>query len=117
MHVLLYSRDAVADRAFLRDALGWPYVVDSTDSSSEEPWLIFRTPPTELGVHPTDGEQSIGMYLMCDDLDTTAAEPRSHGAVVSESHTQEWGVAVMVTLPSGTTLGVYQPSHPTAHGV
>jgi hypothetical protein len=50
-HVILYSRDAEADRAFIRDVLGYP----SVDTGGG--WLIFKAPPTELAVHPTDGPE------------------------------------------------------------
>ncbi|WP_327418956.1 VOC family protein [Streptomyces sp. NBC_01233] len=38
-HVILYSPDAEADRAFLRDVLGFPGV----DAGGG--WLIFKLPP------------------------------------------------------------------------
>ena len=46
-------------------------------------WLIFRTGPSELGVHPTSGvhrgetwtaPRHHSLALMCDDLDATMAE-------------------------------------------
>jgi len=57
--------------------LGWPHV-DSGDG-----WLIFRTGPSELGVHPTaqehDGQTwSTGQHheiaLICDDIAQTVAD-------------------------------------------
>ena len=39
MHALIYSTDPEADRAFLRDTLGWSFVEDHPG------WLIFRLPP------------------------------------------------------------------------
>ena len=48
LHAMIFSTDAAADRAFLRDVLGFPYV----DSGGE--WLIFKMPPAEIGVHPGD---------------------------------------------------------------
>jgi len=53
-HVILYSRDATADRAFLRDILGFASV------DAGHGWLIFALPPAEVAVHPADppsGEQ------------------------------------------------------------
>jgi len=49
IHLLIYSDDAEATRAFLRDVLEWPYV-EEPDSGG---WLIFKSGPSELGVHPT----------------------------------------------------------------
>src|SRR5688572_9976198 len=50
MHLLIYSDDAPATRAFLRDVLGLPFV---EDAGPEPGWLIFGTGRSELGVHPT----------------------------------------------------------------
>jgi hypothetical protein len=48
-HALIYSDDAPATRAFLRDVLGWSSVVDE---ESGRDWLIFKTGPSELGYIP-----------------------------------------------------------------
>ena len=74
-HLLLYSRDPDADRAFFRDILR----VRSVDAG--EGWLIFALPPAELGIHPGDGNfverhadhelSDAILYLMCDDLQRT----------------------------------------------
>jgi hypothetical protein len=45
-HVLLYTPEAEALRAQLRDAIGWSHV-DAGDG-----WLIFALPPAELGDEP-----------------------------------------------------------------
>ena len=45
-HVILYSTDADADRAFFRDVLEYPSV------DAGHGWLIFALPPAELAVHP-----------------------------------------------------------------
>src|SRR6185503_2144460 len=41
-HMLLYTPEAEAVRAVLRDVLGWEYVEDHPG------WLIFKLPPAEL---------------------------------------------------------------------
>ena len=50
-HVLLYSDNPEADRAFFRDVLRF----GSVDAGGG--WLIFALPPTEAGIHPSDGEK------------------------------------------------------------
>jgi hypothetical protein len=50
-HVIIYSRAAEADRAFLRDQLGLANV------EAGDGWLIFKLPPAELAIHPTDGDR------------------------------------------------------------
>ena len=47
IHTLIYSDDANATRAFLRDVLGWKYVAEDFDND----WLIFKSGPSETGVH------------------------------------------------------------------
>jgi predicted enzyme related to lactoylglutathione lyase len=112
-HLLLFSHDAEADRAFLSDVLGWPFV---RAGGPEDTWLIFRLPPAEVAVHPTDGPESTELYLMCDDLTATLAELAAQGvSTTSEPRDQGWGVVTAIRLPSGTELGLYQPKHATAH--
>ena len=93
IHTLIYSDDPPATRAFFRDVLGWPFV---EDGESEEGWLIFRTGPSEMGVHPTHSEWEGKTYdsprhheisLMCDDVEATRAELEAKGATFSEAVT------------------------------
>ncbi|ACU72042.1 conserved hypothetical protein [Catenulispora acidiphila DSM 44928] len=109
-HAILYSTDADADRAFLRDVLGFPHV----DAGGG--WLIFQLPPAELGVHPAEGgAPSSELYLMCDDLDATLAVLAAKGVhTVGERSEARWGVRAWIPLPSGATLGLYEPRHPVA---
>jgi hypothetical protein len=119
-HILLYSTDADADRAFLRDVLRFP----SIDVGSG--WLIFALPPAELAVHPSEGgftqrhagTRMIGalVYLMCDDVKTTVAELEARHVRCEALEPEAWGIRTAITLPSGGQLGLYQPTHPTAIG-
>ena len=108
LHLLLYSQDAAADRAFIRDVFGWPSVED------EPGWLIFKTPVSELGVHPTDGPPTTELHLMCDDLESTVTELSAKGVPIGEVSERSFGIVTTVTLPSGATLGLYQPKHKLA---
>ena len=45
-HAIIYSKNSGADRAFLRDVLGF----SSVDAGHG--WLIFALPPAEVAVHP-----------------------------------------------------------------
>jgi catechol 2,3-dioxygenase-like lactoylglutathione lyase family enzyme len=108
-HALLYTTDAEKDRAFMRDVLGFKGV------DAGEGWLIFKLPPAELGVHPSeDAETSSEIYLMCDDVEKTIAELRAKGTECSEPQDHGWGILTNITLPSGGKLGMYQPRHATA---
>ena len=71
-HLILFSTDADADRAFLSTVLD----LDSVDAGGG--WLIFKLPPAEAAVHP-DETPGAGLYLMCDDLEAdmqVARRPR-----------------------------------------
>jgi predicted enzyme related to lactoylglutathione lyase len=112
-HAIVYSADADATRAFLRDVLGLPHV----DAGGG--WLIFRLPPAELGVHPTgDGAGPAGrydLYLMCDDVDATVAGLRAKGVeCTGEPQDAGFGRVTGITAPGGVELGLYEPRHPTA---
>ncbi len=104
-HTILYSRDAEADRAFLRDVIGFPHV------DVGHGWLIFGLPPAEVAVHPGETGDGAGFYLMCDDINAFVAEMSARNVTCSEVQTQRWGLIVDVGLPGGGTLGVYQPLH------
>jgi catechol 2,3-dioxygenase-like lactoylglutathione lyase family enzyme len=106
-HVVLYSVDAEADRAFFRDVLKYPFVDAGHD------WLIFALPPAELAVHPVESAGGHELFLMCDDLDTFMGQMAALGVECAVPNTERWGSITRVTLPGGGTLGVYQPSHPS----
>jgi hypothetical protein len=106
-HVIIYSKDADADRAFIKDVLGFANV------DAGNGWLIFKLPPAEVAVHPTDGAPLHEFYLMCDDIEATLA---TDGITVSAPVTRErWGLLASITLPSGADLPLYQPLHPVAY--
>jgi predicted enzyme related to lactoylglutathione lyase len=111
LHILAFSTDPAADRAFLRDVLGWPCV---EDADSGPGWLIFKTPVAELGVHPADTPAGADLYLMCDDLDATLADLAAKGVAAGPVRDARFGRLTTISLPSGATLGVYQPAHPLA---
>ena len=115
-HLLLYSRDAEADRAFLRDVLEIP-AVDAGDG-----WLIFAMPPAEMGVHPRESQiEHAGtslaagtVYLMCRDLQATMERLKTKGVICGAVQEAGWGVVTSISLPGGSSLGLYQPRHPLA---
>jgi catechol 2,3-dioxygenase-like lactoylglutathione lyase family enzyme len=110
-HVIVYSKDAAADRAFLRDVLGF----GSVDAGHG--WLIFALPPAEVAVHPADANERPELYLMCDDLRAEIATLKEKGVACSEVQEARWGSIVKIRLPGGGEVGLYQPKHPTALGI
>ncbi|QBD78974.1 extradiol dioxygenase [Ktedonosporobacter rubrisoli] len=109
-HIILYSADAEADRAFIRDVFGFAGV----DAGSG--WLIFKLPPTEIAVHPTDGVGHYEFYLICDDIEKTLTKLAAQGVTISQPISdRRWGLIASIKLPSGSDLPLYQPRHPTAY--
>lgn len=104
-HVVIYSKDANADRAFLKDVLG----LRSVDVGGG--WLIFALPPAEVACHPAEENNQHEMFLMCDDLKATISELEAKGIQCGELHQQPWGVLTKIKLPGGGELGLYQPRH------
>lgn len=113
-HMLLYTSEADALRAMLRDVFGFKYV------DAGHGWLIFALPPAELGVHPAEGPTySSGtrhqITFMCDDLNATMRDLRAKGVEVKgEPEDQGFGITVMLGLPGGVEVMLYEPRHPVA---
>ena len=117
-HTIVFSEDAESTRAFFRDVLQWP-AVDAGGG-----WLIFKTPPSELGVHPKSDNHEDRMSalpfhqasLMCDDINATVAELRRKGVEVDEKiEDQGFGLVTSIQVPGAGWLVVYEPRHPLAH--
>lgn len=110
VHTLVYAHDADAARAFFRDVLGWSHV------DAHNGWLIFRTGPSELAVHPTSDAPQHQITLMCDDLEQTMADLRAKGAeFAGEISEGGFGRTTMMRVPGAQDMMLYQPRHPTAY--
>jgi catechol 2,3-dioxygenase-like lactoylglutathione lyase family enzyme len=104
-HFIIYSKDAEADRAFIRDILRFKYV------DAHGGWLIFKLPPSEIAVHPSDENDKHEFFLMTDDLDLEMRTLREAGVGFEEISEQRWGRVTRIRLPGGGTLGIYEPRH------
>jgi len=115
-HLLLFSRNAEADRAFFRD------VLEMTAVDAGEGWLIFRMPPAELAIHPAasesiageDGIAAASLYLICRDLAAILESLAAKGVVCSPPQRAGWGTTTTFVLPGGSKVGLYQPRHALA---
>jgi catechol 2,3-dioxygenase-like lactoylglutathione lyase family enzyme len=115
LHTLVYAEDPEAARAFFRDVLELPGV----DTGGG--WLIFKTGPSELGVHPrswsyggeTGGtDQQFDVSLMCDDLEATVAGLRAKGADFAGEVTDEsWGRTIQLKVPGAGEMTLYEPKY------
>ena len=104
-HMLLYTPEAEAVRAVLRDVFEWNYVEDHPG------WLIFALPPSEVAVHPSEVNDRHELYLMTDDIEGFVAEMKKRHLACAPVENQGWGLLTQVTLPGGGKLSVYEPRH------
>jgi catechol 2,3-dioxygenase-like lactoylglutathione lyase family enzyme len=104
-HVVLYSQNAEADRAFFRDVLGLPSV------DAGRGWLIFALPPAEAAFHPAGESGRHELFFICDDLQAEMADLRGKGVACSPVEELPWGSLTRITLPGGGELGIYQAKH------
>jgi catechol 2,3-dioxygenase-like lactoylglutathione lyase family enzyme len=111
LHAMLYTSDADATRAFLRDQLGFPA------SDVGEGWLIFDLPAADLGCHPADAENGApagthDVSFFCDDINKTVAELERRGVEFTgpvEDH--GYGLVTHIRVPGGIKVQLYQPRY------
>lgn len=113
-HTLLYTSEPEALRAMLREVFGFKHV----DAGGG--WLIFALPPAEMGVHPAEGPsfESGTRHLvsfMCDDINKTIAELKAKGVQFEgEPKDEGYGITIMMKLPGGCNVMLYEPRHAMA---
>ena len=107
-HVVLYSKNAEADRAFFRDTLGYKSV------DAGHGWLIFAMPPAEAAFHPSEDISAHELYFLCDDLKAEMASLSRKNVRCFKVAEARWGSITKITLPGGGKIGLYQPKHPVA---
>jgi catechol 2,3-dioxygenase-like lactoylglutathione lyase family enzyme len=110
-HMIIYSKDAEADRAFFRNVLGFASV------DAGHGWLIFAMPSAEAAFHPSDANDVHELYFMCEDLKAEMAALAEKGVRCSDVQEARWGSITKIQLPGGGKVGLYQPKHPTAIGI
>ncbi len=118
-HAIVYAEDPEAARTFFRDVLEFPFV------DAHDDWLIFKLPPSELGIHPASrpGDPTSGapsghheMFLMCDDIESTVVALEAKGVhFAGPIEDQGFGRLVRMTIPGAGEIGLYEPRHRTAH--
>src|SRR6267378_6030909 len=77
-HVIVYSKDATADRAFFKKVLGF----SSVDAGGG--WLIFALPPAEVAVHPAEVSDRHELFFVCADLKAEITALKEKGVKCSE---------------------------------
>ena len=110
-HVIVYSKDPDADRAFFRDVLKFPAV------DAGHGWLVFALPAAEAAFHPFEKNDLHELYFfMCDDLNATMESLKRKKVKCGPVTEQRWGTLTTISLPGGGKVGLYEPKHPTAIG-
>jgi hypothetical protein len=105
-HVVIYSTDPEADRAFFRDVLKFAHV------DAGHGWLIFGLPVAEAAFHPAEGNDRHELFLMCGDVRSEVVALQAKGVECSELTEARWGVITKIRLPGGGQVGLYEPKHP-----
>jgi catechol 2,3-dioxygenase-like lactoylglutathione lyase family enzyme len=110
LHTLVYADDSDAARAFFRDVLEMPY------ADTGGGWLIFKSGPSEVGVHPAAWpggrtEQAFDVSLCCDDLKATMSDLAARGATFGEISEEQWGTVVPLDVPGAGQIMLYQPAY------
>jgi catechol 2,3-dioxygenase-like lactoylglutathione lyase family enzyme len=85
-HVIVYTKDTEADRAFFRDVLGFPSV------DAGHGWLIFALPPGEAAFHPSEKNGPHELYFLCDNLKSEMAGLSKKGVACSEVSRRKVGL-------------------------
>ena len=94
-HVIIYSKDSEADRAFFRDVLKYPH------ADAGHGWLIFALPPAEVAVHPSENNDVHELYLMVDDVKAFIAAMQDRGIACKPVQDEGWGLLTQL-MPSST---------------
>jgi catechol 2,3-dioxygenase-like lactoylglutathione lyase family enzyme len=111
-HAIVFSDDAEATRAFLRDVLG----LEGVDAGGG--WLIFALPPAEIAAHQGPGwGRGVGeheLFLMCHDIEATRAELEDKGVEFTTPVEDEgYGLMTRLKVPGAGEIGLYEPRHPS----
>ena len=109
-HIIVYSKDAEADRAFFGMSL---------DLSPSTPATLvdLRDAAGRGGVPSSDANDVHELYFMCEDLKAEMAALAEKGVRCSDVQEAQWGSDYQIQLPGGGKVGLYQPKHPTAIGI
>ena len=91
-HMVVYSKDAEADRNFFRDVLKF----SSVDAGHG--WLIFRLPQAESAFHPAQTNDRHELYFMCDNLKSEIEALRAKGVECSMVAEERWGLQAVANL-------------------
>lgn len=113
--VVLYAADVDAAKAWYRDVLGLPLILE------EEHVVHFDTGTVRLAIHkqngsgipPGDGFIVFGV----EDVDAESAELRRRGAEIDGPKDRPYGRVAYVTDPEGHLIGLWQVPRPAVDPV
>jgi hypothetical protein len=105
-HIVIYSKDPEADRAFFQQTLHFPSI------DAGHGWLIFALPAAELAFHGHTEIDKHEMYFTCANLKAYLASLQKKGIQPGEISEDRWGTRTTIPLPGGGKIGLYEPKHP-----
>lgn len=104
-HIILYSKNAAADKKFLQNVMKLPHV-DIGDG-----WLVFGMPPCDFAILAATPEKQNGkteFHFTCPNISTFQREMEAQKIECSPIEDHGWGLVVRITLPGGSEVGVFQ---------
>ena len=110
IHGLFYSSKPEELRGFIRDKLQLPF------SDTGGGWLIFDFQEGDLGVHPTNGNDSMSgshdISFFTDDVKGTVNELKARGVEFDDTITDRgYGLVTHFTMPGGVKVQLYEPKY------
>ena len=112
VHTMFYSVNAEADRAFMKDVLGF----NATDVGGG--WMIFDLPQAEMGFHPTQmaegevksGDRDISFY--CDNIEETVTMLQANEVeILAPVEDHGYGLVTYFKMPGGYKVQLFQPRY------
>ena len=102
-HLIVFSSEPDADRAFLADILGFEHV----DAGGG--WLIFGLPPQKQRSSRRRARDGVVLHVRRPRRGMRALEEK--GVACSAVEEARWGSVTKIRLPGGGEIGLYAPRH------
>jgi hypothetical protein len=123
----LFDPLAIRDLTFANRVFVSPMCQYSSRDGYANDWLIFKSGPSEMGVHPThsvwegktyDHPRQHSIAIMCDDIDAAVDELQAKGEQFrGPIEEREYGRVIMMIVPGANDMQLYQPTHKLAYNL
>lgn len=106
-HMVIFSTKPEEDRALMAKLMpGTPVDVGGG-------WMIYPMPPSEIAIHPSDGDVHHEIHFHVTDIAAARARLSELGVESTEPNDLGYGLVSAFKLPGGSTIGFYQPHYPS----